>query len=409
MKKLLTGLLLSLAVAAQAQLQPEPNVLNEARQLMVNYVPVGENGLLYKAYQITPDSFLSSLQAYKAEAYALIDRSDLTTGDKSLAKKDIGYYALSRLYNYWLYYGADSVKYAAFIKMLETRKVTGASIDSARKASYLKVFTPAQRSLIDSLCSKAIDLNDSALFVYSRTYRTYLSDWVGRMIYSEFRNELTGWSDLSVLKLKVVNRRIRDPYIHDYLAHSLTGMIIKTSKDSTLKDSVYRAFMATATKPAYRSNIDSIYTNYIAFGANRPAPDFTYTAVNGKKVSLKSLRGRYIYIDVWATWCAPCKKEIPFLMEVEKKYKGKNIQFISLSVDVPKDREKWRKYVLDNHLEGLQLITENGFESDFIKKFNIASIPRFILIDPDGKIVSADAKRPSDGALQKQLDGLLGR
>lgn len=406
MKNVLIGLLLSLSVTAHAQERTEPKVLGEAKQLMAEYVPIGEYRLQFKAYLISVDTFLSTIQAYKTKAYDMIDRSDLPANDKPLAKKDVDYYALSQLYNYRLYYGADSAKQAAYMKMLETTK-DFTVIDSARKAAQVKVLTPAERVLLDSLCNKAIDLNDSTLFVYSGAYRSYLSEWVSRMIYSEFRNQFSVRLDLSLMKLMVANKYITDPHIRNYFSYSLTGLIIKTSKDSTLKDSVYHAFVATSTKADYRKKIDSVYANYLAFGIGRPAPDFTYTTVNGKKVSLKSLRGKYIYIDVWATWCVPCKKEIPFLMEVEKKYEGRNIQFISLSVDVPKDKEKWRKYVLENHLEGLQLITENGFDSDFIKKFNIASIPRFILIDPAGKIIAADAKRPSDPALQKQLDGLI--
>jgi thiol-disulfide isomerase/thioredoxin len=174
-----------------------------------------------------------------------------------------------------------------------------------------------------------------------------------------------------------------------------------------LKDSVYHAFMVRATNAGYRRGIDSVYTNYLSFRANSLAPGFSYMAVDGKQVSLKSLRGKYVYIDVWATWCGPCKKEIPYLMEVEKKYAGRNIRFVSLSVDEAKDKGKWKQYVLNNHLEGIQVIADNGFDSDFIKKFNIAAIPRFILIDPAGKIISADAKRPSDPLLKEQLDRLL--
>jgi thiol-disulfide isomerase/thioredoxin len=111
--------------------------------------------------------------------------------------------------------------------------------------------------------------------------------------------------------------------------------------------------------------------------------------------------------DVWATWCAPCKQELPHPAKVEDDYKEQNIQFIGLSVDAPSGRKKWQEFIRTNRLKGLQLMTENAFESVFIQKLNINSIPRFILIDPDGKIISADAKRPSDPGLRTQLDALL--
>ncbi|MNY06128.1 hypothetical protein D3C86_1388720 [compost metagenome] len=80
---------------------------------------------------------------------------------------------------------------------------------------------------------------------------------------------------------------------------------------------------------------------------------------------------------------------------------------MSLSVDQQKDKSKWTSYVKDNKLGGIQLLADQDFNSDFVKKYNINSIPRFILIDPAGKIVSGDAKRPSNPELRKQFDTLL--
>ncbi|HEV2832380.1 MAG TPA: TlpA disulfide reductase family protein, partial [Hanamia sp.] len=122
---------------------------------------------------------------------------------------------------------------------------------------------------------------------------------------------------------------------------------------------------------------------------------------------LESLHGKYVYIDIWATWCAPCIAEIPHLKELEMAYHNKNLAFVSISVDEPHDLNKWKAFVKKNNLQGIQLITENAFESTFTKKMNIHSIPRFILIDPAGKIIFANALRPSDKGLRTSLDKLL--
>ncbi|PZR21584.1 MAG: TlpA family protein disulfide reductase [Flavobacterium psychrophilum] len=139
----------------------------------------------------------------------------------------------------------------------------------------------------------------------------------------------------------------------------------------------------------------------------KPSPLFTYENFKGGTTSLNDLKGKYVYIDVWATWCGPCRQEIPFLQEVEKKYHGKKIEFVSISVDKAKDHEKWKKMVTDKSLGGVQLFADKDWASDFIQAYGINSIPRFILIGPDGKVVDADAKRPSDSELQVQLDSLL--
>lgn len=137
------------------------------------------------------------------------------------------------------------------------------------------------------------------------------------------------------------------------------------------------------------------------------APSFDYENHKGGKTKLENLRGKYIYIDVWATWCGPCRAEIPHLKKVEKQYHGKNIEFVSISVDTDKDHEKWQKFVTEKELGGIQLFADKNWNSDFIKAFGINSIPRFLLIGPDGKVIKADAARPSSPQLTILLDELL--
>ena len=139
----------------------------------------------------------------------------------------------------------------------------------------------------------------------------------------------------------------------------------------------------------------------------KKAPTFDYENYKGGKTSLESLKGKYVYIDVWATWCGPCIAEIPFLKSVEETYHGKNIEFVSISIDRAKDHDKWKKFVADKELGGIQLFADNDWNSQFVKDFQINGIPRFILIGPNGEIVNADAPRPSSPELSKTLNSLL--
>lgn len=137
------------------------------------------------------------------------------------------------------------------------------------------------------------------------------------------------------------------------------------------------------------------------------SPSFDYENHKGGKTKLEDLRGKYVYIDVWATWCGPCIAEIPHLKKVEEKYHGKNIEFVSISVDTEKDYEKWKKMVVAKELGGIQLFADKNWTSDFIKAYGINAIPRFILIGPDGKVIKADAARPSSASLTELLDSLV--
>ena len=164
------------------------------------------------------------------------------------------------------------------------------------------------------------------------------------------------------------------------------------------------------------------YTNYLEekiemrnlFVKGTISPTFSnYENYSGGETSLKDFNGKFVYIDVWATWCGPCKVEIPSLKKLELKYKTKNIEFISISVDdarrsgtMEKANESWRKMVRDKQLTGTQLITGNGWNTDFIQDYKINAIPRFILIDPKGNIIDADAPRPSSKRLIELLNDL---
>ncbi|MFP5437393.1 MAG: TlpA family protein disulfide reductase [Bacteroidia bacterium] len=158
-------------------------------------------------------------------------------------------------------------------------------------------------------------------------------------------------------------------------------------------------------KEQLKSVIDGI-ENRLEF-TGKPSPQFSYKDVNGKVVNLSDFKGKYVYIDVWATWCGPCRQEIPHLEKLEESLKGKKIAFVSLSIDKPADTEKWKSMVADKHMGGIQVIAENAWESTFVKAYKIESIPRFILIDPKGNIVDFDAKRPSEPELAAQLEKLM--
>ncbi len=149
----------------------------------------------------------------------------------------------------------------------------------------------------------------------------------------------------------------------------------------------------------------------------KPSPEFNnYENYNGGTTSLKDLRGKFIYIDVWATWCGPCKAEIPALKALENEFHNKNIAFVSISVDNGrgyKDNSKelakkgWKEMIKDKDLGGIQLYADKAWKSEFIKDFHINSIPRFLLIDPKGNIVDANAPRPSSKKIKELFNSLL--
>ena len=186
----------------------------------------------------------------------------------------------------------------------------------------------------------------------------------------------------------------------------------KATKIATLDKSKLDILLVDALKKNIDAEQKGLTDYYKETQANKKlnntvAPDFDYLNHAGGNVKLSDLKGKYVYIDVWATWCGPCRAEIPFLKKVEEQYHGKNIEFVSISVDVLKDFEKWKTFVTDKGLGGTQLFADKDWKSDFIRAFNINSIPRFLLIGPDGVVIDANASRPSDPKLVEKFDSLL--
>ncbi len=128
---------------------------------------------------------------------------------------------------------------------------------------------------------------------------------------------------------------------------------------------------------------------------------------NGFQNLLRENSGNLIYIDLWASWCIPCRNEMSYLKMIRNEYAGKRIAFLYLSVD--ENRSDWIMASKQDSIEAYKLnyLLQKGWDADVIKKNNIASIPMYILIDKNGKLIDANAPRPSNPALRSLLDKYL--
>ncbi len=151
-----------------------------------------------------------------------------------------------------------------------------------------------------------------------------------------------------------------------------------------------------------------LYLNTFADGV-KPAkvgeqsPDFQYADKNGKMYSLKDFKGQYVFLDIWATHCLPCKEEIPYLEEIQEKLKKKNIAFIGIATDW--DKNEWIQFIEEKGLKGTQLIMDRKWIS-FMHSYDVATIPRYILLDKEGKIINLNMPRPSNPECLKILKSL---
>mgnify|MGYP000914264748 FL=1 len=242
----------------------------------------------------------------------------------------------------------------------------------------------------------AIDYDNAEEFRTIDTYRD--------LVRSKFYTIINNPNDAENIKkfISEVNA-LKSDNIRADLAKGTFQLI---SPNSTVNKEIFDFINKNVTDEKVKEAAKKAYDVATKLTSGSPSPKFSnYENFNGGTTSLDDFKGKVTYIDIWATWCLPCRGEIPALKELEKKFHGKDVAFVSISIDQNKD--EWKEFVKSEDLKGVQLFAENAFESQFIQDYGIRQIPTFIIIDKEGKIVNADAPRPSSDEITGLLEGLL--
>lgn len=241
------------------------------------------------------------------------------------------------------------------------------------------------------------NFTDSIAFKNSQTYNYPVMvlayfEKLARDYKAEYNN------DLLLAFLKEVDNAFPKGAVKDKLMYRklIAGMKLNDNLDE-----VYNTYMEGFQNEEYLKMATLEYTNLKKLKSGNPAPNFNLKNYHEGSTQLKDLKGKYVYIDVWATWCVPCIAEIPALKKVAEKFP--DIQFVSISIDSKERVRKWKEMVKKEKLPGIQLIAYQENKT-FKNNYAIRGIPRYILIDKNGTIVSANAFRPSNPKLIELLN-----
>ncbi|MCC5919245.1 MAG: TlpA family protein disulfide reductase [Cyclobacteriaceae bacterium] len=158
-------------------------------------------------------------------------------------------------------------------------------------------------------------------------------------------------------------------------------------------DELVREFLERNQTAIYKKSIEQSKEKWEPISPRKDVPDMTFTNIDGKEVKLSDLRGQLVYIDIWATWCGPCIAEHPYWDQLKEDYADQPIHFLTVSID--NTRDPWEKMVADKNMEGLQWFAEGAWKSELATHFKVNGIPRFLLLDEEGKIIDPSAERPS--------------
>jgi len=150
----------------------------------------------------------------------------------------------------------------------------------------------------------------------------------------------------------------------------------------------------SAENKAYPSAIEFKENMEIAkkTGIGKMAMEFTQNDTLGIPVSLSSLKGRYLLIDFWASWCGPCRAENPNVVKVYNKYRDRGFHIIGVSLDRPGQKEKWMKAIHDDGLAWTQVSDLQFWNNEVAKQYGIRAIPQNLLLDPEGKIIAKNIR-----------------
>lgn len=198
--------------------------------------------------------------------------------------------------------------------------------------------------------------------------------------------------------VRLLRLALKKGYTDDFMAHLDEVRPLITDPD------------AAAQIPAIEQEYAEAVEQGKGVARGMAMPDMTFNTVDGRQYSLADFKGKFLILDFWFTGCMPCKAEVPYFEKIAKEFAGKDVQFISISLDTGDQLYKEWQRVMAEKLADSAVLGVNlpgGFTSPLLKQLNITGVPRIMLIDREGRIIDTHAKRPSDPKLAQQLTTLL--
>lgn len=172
-------------------------------------------------------------------------------------------------------------------------------------------------------------------------------------------------------------------------------------KETLIKE-IYDTLTPAVKKSFFGGKLGEMVDAMSKVAVGTMAPDFTQNDAKGNPITLSSLRGKYILIDFWASWCGPCRQENPNIVNAYNKFKDKGFDILGVSLD--QDKAAWEKAIVDDKLAWLQVSDLKYWENQAAQTYGIRSIPASFLLDKEGKIIARDLRGP---ALEAKLAELM--
>ena len=243
-----------------------------------------------------------------------------------------------------------------------------------------------------------IDLNNPALLDVPVAL-SYIANYIQEKAVSDagLSGDLWGTPELLIAKAEVIDALIEVPDMKEQFMFDMLNQQLDAGSPAGI-EKVINSYLENSPNEENKTTIREKADAWAPILPGQPAPPFSLPDINGENLALSDLAGKYVYIDFWATWCGPCRAEFPHYRKLVEDYKGRNVVFMSISVD--KDKEAWKKMVEEEAFDWVQLHDSVMMNDDYLVRY----IPTFVFIDTDGKIIDPRAPRPSDPSLREMMD-----
>ena len=236
----------------------------------------------------------------------------------------------------------------------------------------------------------SIDVEDTT----NCNVRSSLSDSYVRMNLQLYPELYKGEKEI-VRYMKYLKEKINNPEVRERLSDYAIQSKVQFGSTDGLNEAfeIYRDL--SGSSEIFKSN-EKVYNGIKNIMPGMQAPDFLIEDINGNSFHFKDIigKGKAVYVDFWATWCAPCCAEIPYMEKLAGKFKDNN-EIVLISISVDNNRKKWEEKVKADNPSWPQYIISPKGEKEFDSIYNINGIPRFMLIDKNGCFIDNDTIRPS--------------
>ncbi len=210
----------------------------------------------------------------------------------------------------------------------------------------------------------------------------------------------------SELDKKLRGKNIKPNFKELVLAKNTCNLLINDGI-STTTDTLFSNFKSNYPNSNYFASIQKRHDKWLSLAKGKQAPTIEGTMSNGKPFSITDLKGKVVYVDVWATWCEPCRKEFPDAKRLQKQFEN-NDKVVFLYVSLDSDKAAWHKFLqADKAFKGLHINLSEAQSNQMWQSYLMSGVPRYILIDKEGKLINANADRPSSGKMAAEIGAIL--